>query len=280
MNSVSDLHSNGLQNQGNYSSARVSSQELAVNSYESLEAGLTIRTREGDVVTLSTSSFSEMDAYEYSSSGEMSSKQGQVQAAYTEREITLTSGESFSFSVQGDLNEQELADIEAIVKGIDEIIGEMAEGDMGDAISKAMSMGTYDSVSMYEADISVERSYSMYSETRTASYDRLGRDMAEQLPAAEEPVAERGVDAGMTFLDKVAELLEAQEEEALARAQQPLSKLFDHHLKALEETAEEDEEAVEAPAAYSALELAAREVDQMINDMIKDIFENTLNKII
>jgi putative lipoic acid-binding regulatory protein len=280
MNSVSDLHSNGLQNQGNYSSARVSSQELAVNSYESLEAGLTIQTREGDVVTLSASSFSEMDAYEYSSRGEVSSKHGQVQASYTEREITLTTGESFSFSVQGDLNEQELADIEAIVKGIDEIIGEMAEGDMGDAISKAMSMGTYDSVSMYEADISVERSYAMYSEARSASYDRLGRGRAEQLPATEEPVAERAVDAGMTFLDKVAELLEAQEEEALARAQQPLSQLFDHHIKTLEEVAEEDEEAVEEPAAYSALELAAREVDQMINDMIKDIFENTLNKII
>ncbi len=279
MNSVSDLHSNGLQNQGNYSSARVASQELAVNSYESLEAGLTIQTREGDVVTLSASSFSEMDAYEYSSSGEISSKHGQVQAAYHEREITLTTGESFSFSVQGDLNEQELADIEAIVKGIDEIIGEMAEGDMGDAISKAMSMGTYDSVSMYEADISVERSYEMYSETRSASYDRLGRDMAEQLPAAEEAV-ESPSDAGMTFLDKIAELLEAQEEEALARAQQPLSQLFDHHIKALEEVAEEDEKAVEEPAAYSALELAAREVDQMINDMIKDIFENTLNHII
>ena len=280
MNSISDLHSNGLQNHGNYSSARVASQELAVNSYESLEAGLTIQTREGDVVTLSASSFSEMDAYEYSSSGEISTENGKVQAAYSEREITLTTGESFSFSVQGDLNEQELADIEAIVKGIDAIIGEMAEGDMDDAISKAMSMGSYDSVSMYAADISVERSYAMYSETSSASYDRLGRDMAEQLPAAEEPAAPSAADAGMSFLDKMAELLEAQEEEAVARAQQPLSKLFDHHMSALEEATEEDEEAVEEPAAYSALELAAKEVDQMINDMIKDIFDNTLNQII
>ncbi len=277
MNSISDLNSNGLQNQGNYSSARASSQELSVNSYESLEAGLTIQTREGDVVTLSSSSFSQMDAYEYSSSGEVSSKHGQMQASYQERQITLTTGESFSFSVQGDLNEQELADIEAIVKGIDEIIGEMAAGDMGDAISKAMSMGTYDSVSMYEADISVERSYEMFSATRSTSYDSLGQGASEKLPAVE-PAAVEPIDAGMTFLDKVAELLEAQEEEAIARAQQPLSQLFDHHIKALKEVAEEDEE-VEEPS-YSALETASREIDQMITDMIKDIFENTLNQII
>ncbi|MDD9302530.1 MAG: hypothetical protein HUK40_09390 [Desulfobacter sp.] len=125
--------------------------EHSLNSYESLDAGLTIKTREGDVVTLSSSRFSEINAREYSREGEITSQNGQSLSKYNLREITLTTGEMFSFSVEGDLSEAELADIESIVAGVDSIIGEMATGDMDDAISKAMAMGSYDSVSSYEA---------------------------------------------------------------------------------------------------------------------------------
>ncbi|MEH0020621.1 MAG: hypothetical protein V6Z89_13260 [Desulfobacter sp.] len=280
MNSLSDINSNGLQNHGNFASARVNSRELAVNSYESLDAGLTIQTREGDIVTLSASRFSEMDAYEYSSNGEIATENGRMMASHNVRQITLTTGETFSFSVQGNLNEQELADIEAIVKGVDEIIGEMAQGDMEDAVAKAMTMGTYDSVSMYQADISMERSYAMYAQTQSASYEGLAQMAPEELPEGES-VAQS---AGMSLLDKIAELLEKQEEEALARAQQPLGQLFAHHLNTLEkpgEPGEADESGdAEAPAAYTALETAADQVNQMISDMIKDIFKSTLDQIV
>ena len=276
MSSVSNLNS-GLPEYGGYS-ARFGSQENYVNSYESLDAELTIETREGDVVTLSASMFSEMEAYEYNEYGAISSGNAGMQAAYHEREISLTSGEAFSFTVEGDLSEEELQDIEAIVKGIDEIIGEMAEGDMNDAIAKAMTMGTYDSVAMYEADISVAQSYEMFSETQTASYDRLGEPA--ELPEAE---PEEEVVELPNFMDQVAELLEEQEAERLARAQQPLSQLFDHHLAALEDMAEEDEE-LEAPeemeTAYATLETFANDVNQMITDMIRDLFQDTLDQIV
>jgi uncharacterized protein with GYD domain len=278
MSSVSNLNS-GLPEYGGYS-ARFGSQENYVNSYESLDAELTIETREGDVVTLSASMFSEMEAYEYNEYGAISSGNAGMQAAYHEREISLTSGEAFTFTVEGDLSEEELKDIEAIVKGIDEIIGEMAEGDMNDAIAKAMTMGTYDSVAMYEADISVAQSYEMFSETQTASYDRLGRMEGAELPEAEPE--EKGVKLP-NFMDQVAELLEEQEAERLARAQQPLSQLFDHHLAALEDMAEEDEE-LEAPeemeTAYATLETFANDVNQMITDYIRDLFQDTLDQIV
>ena len=58
MNSVSQANANayGLHNRAALSnnSSASSSSELYVNSYSSLDAGLTIQTREGDVVTLST----------------------------------------------------------------------------------------------------------------------------------------------------------------------------------------------------------------------------------
>jgi len=287
MNSLSQVNSNiGHGYHGKASNGSMSSSEVSVNSYESLEAGLTIQTREGDVVTLSTSQYSELDAREYSGQGQISQGNRQASAAYNVREITLSSGEAFSFSVEGDLSEEELKDIESIVAGVDEIIGEMAEGDMADAVSKAMSMGSYDSISTYAADISVERSYEIYAQTQSESYNRgreVGNDAlsAQQLPKAEEQLPLTNIDTGASFLDQITELLEQQKEESVARARQPLSQLFDHHMNALaqvEEDASADE--IQEEPMYRALETAAKDVDQMINEMVKDIFENTLSRLI
>ncbi len=278
MNSISDTSSQGLQGRGDYSNACNAqfsgrSSQLSVNSYESLDAGLTIKTREGDIVTLSTSRFSEMNANEYNSQGQIETQNGSMSASRQTRELTLTTGELFSFSVQGDLNEQELADIESIIKGVDGIIGEMAEGDMDDAVAKAMAMGSYDSVSMYEADITVQRSYAVQSETRSAESGRLPQ--SPRLPRV--PLAP-GLDyqkpAASSFVDQVAQLLEAQKEEALAQAQQPLSQLFAHYLK----DKDIDEETQEPK--YKALEAASKDINQLINDMVKDIFKDTLDQMV
>ncbi|MGD9824750.1 MAG: hypothetical protein AB7U36_10265, partial [Desulfobacter sp.] len=78
MTSLPQVNSYGLQNQAARSntSTASSSSELYVKSYSSLDAGLTIQTREGDVVTLSTSQSSELEAYEYSSQGLVSNESG------------------------------------------------------------------------------------------------------------------------------------------------------------------------------------------------------------
>ena len=65
-----------------------------------------------------------------------------------------------------------------IVKGIDEIISEMAEGDMDGAIVKALSMGDYDTVSMYSADISHEKFYSVRSEVTTDTLTNMSETPA------------------------------------------------------------------------------------------------------
>jgi hypothetical protein len=171
MTSLPDVNSRQSTYPGGFQDAgfSASTQRRGLNSYERMDAGLTIKTREGDIVTLSASRFSELTAREYSSQGEMTSRDGQVSARTHQRQIELSTGEAFSFSVQGDLNEQELADIEKIVSGIDKIIYEMAEGDMDDAVALALSMDHYDSVAMYEADISMARSYASYTETSAAA---------------------------------------------------------------------------------------------------------------
>ncbi|MBU2431175.1 MAG: hypothetical protein KKH99_10820, partial [Proteobacteria bacterium] len=120
-------------------SSYVRKQSLSVS--EHMKAGLTIKTKEGDLVTLSSSSYARMDSYLYDSKGALKTETGTVAVSQNIREITLASGERFAFSVSGDLNEEELADIENIVKGIDDIISQMAEGDMEGAVADARAMG-------------------------------------------------------------------------------------------------------------------------------------------
>lgn len=281
MNSIPDTLSAGLlQDQSNLQDTRFSTHErkLSVNTYQKLDAGLTIQTREGDIVTLSSNQFSELNAFEYNSRGQIQTDAGTARISQHAREITLTSGEQFSFSVQGDLNEQELADIEAIVKGVDGIIAEMVQGDMEDAVSKAMSMGYYSSVSMYSADISVERSYAVARETSSASNDLLSNPGSLPNSGSNTGIS-NGPRHGGGFVDKIADLLKEQEEQLLAKAQQPLSSLLEHHLKNMEKI-NEKETPKENPGenqVYAALKTAREQIDQMINDRVKKIFESTLN---
>ncbi len=309
MNSVSQANANayGLHNRAALSnnSSASSSSELYVNSYSSLDAGLTIQTREGDVVTLSATQDSQLEAYEYSSRGIISNKDGYAAASYNVREITLSTGETFSFTVEGDLNEEELEDIESIITGVDNIIGEMMDGDMMDAVSEAMRMGYYDSISSYEADITVTSGYAMYSQEQTATTGALGQDLAA---AYLEDYDDAGTDDGETtrtarnlansFMDRLSALLEKQQEESLARAREPLSSLFDHYLEtqkaneASEAQAGEEEALVDEsqtdkgradkskPSFSNLLEMAAQAVDRTISDMLKKAFENSLKSFI
>lgn len=306
MTSVPQINSNGLQSRAalQNTSTASSSNELYVNSYSSLDAGLTIQTREGDMVTLSASQSSEFEAHEYSSRGVVSNEDGYAAASYNSREITLSTGETFSFTVEGDLNEKELEDIESIINGVDGIIGEMMEGDLQEAVSQAMSMGFYDSISSYEADITMKQGYTMYSEEQTSTTGALGQDLAAAYlkDAGNTDIDDSGTTRTVgsletSVMEQLAELLEKQQEEALARARGPLNDLFDHYLETQTQKAKEAKEAGEAEtngentlvnksdiedteSSFSdLLEMAARTVDQTIANVMKNAFENTLKSI-
>ncbi|MBU0970263.1 MAG: hypothetical protein KKC20_06425 [Proteobacteria bacterium] len=270
MSTIPDTSSTGLSGgRGNLQNAQFSGnlRKMSANAHESLDTGLTIKTREGDVVTLSSKSFSELNAFEYTSRGQIRSDSGSAQMNRHIREITLTTGERFSFSVQGDLNEQELADIEAIVKGVDTIAGEMVRGDMGKAMEKAMSMGSYDSVSMYSADISYQRSYAVSQETSSVSHGRLPS-------SARDTGILDGAKQVASLVDQMARFLEKQDEKLLAKAQHPLAALFDQLLKN-----QEDADETKTPA-YEALKSAGEQLDQVINDMLKTAFKTSLNDFV
>ncbi|NWH05420.1 hypothetical protein HXW94_10545 [Desulfobacter latus] len=305
MNSVPQVNNSyGLQNRAALSNTNTASRssERYVDSYSSLNAGLTIQTREGDIVSLFTSQYSELEAHEYSRQGVVSNEEGYAAASYNVREITLSSGETFAFTVEGDLNEAELEDIESIITGVDGIIGEMRQGDLQDAVSQAMHMGYYDSISSYEADITVQYGYAIYSKEQTATTGVLGQDPASAYLEDFDNTGTGTADGGSTpmagnletsLMDQLSELLEEQHEEALARVREPLSSLFAHYLEtqdageASEAAANEEEALVDARQADDTmtsfsdlLEIAAKVVDRTIADMLKNAFDNTLKYMI
>lgn len=281
MNSIPETSSTGLsQDRGNLQNTQFSghARRQTVNAYESLDAGLTIKTREGDIVTLSSSRFSEFSSSEYNSKGKIQTDSGSALITQHTREITLTTGDQFSFSVQGDLNEQELADIEAIVKGVDGIVAQVAEGDMEEAVAQAMAMGNYSSVSMYSADISYQRSYSMTEETRSVASGPLSA------PGSDESLSHRSENFQRSnpmdrFADRMARFLEKQEEKLLAKAQQPLAALFDQLQKNIADTDEADTDKEET-SVRGILKAAGEQVDQLINNLLKNAFETTLNDFV
>jgi len=234
---------------------------------EKMEAGLTIQTREGDVVSLSSESFAQFASSEYNSRGIVQARDSIVHQNFHQRTIALHTEESFSFSVQGDLNEQELADIDAIIQGIDGIIGQMAAGNMDDAVSQALEMDTFDSISMYAADISFAQQYA-YQETiqsggKTDMPAASGRGRMHDTPVPKN---------GASFTDKMAKFLEKQQDMPVAKAAPGLDALFRHHQKQLPKAQNQ-----ESPLSL-ALENARKQMDQLIAEMMKDSFGDQLDQ--
>jgi hypothetical protein len=263
--------------------------EQSLTASESLNAGLTIKTKEGDLVTLTSDSYSQFDAYSYNSKGIVQTEQGTVVEKQNHREVTLSSGESFSFSVQGDLSQEELEDIEAIVKGIDEVISEMTAGDMKEAVATAMTMGGYDTVSAYSADITYEKSYSSQTRVEAQTLD------AEPLPENSAAVPERqspipalepfpensrpwkkknfSLKNMNEFVERMAEKLEDKDEKLAGPAKDPIDKLFDHHRGRTGRRGRGKDQ-----SEVNLIAQARKQLDEFIDKLTSRAFENQLSR--
>ena len=254
--------------------------QQSVKAVERLDAGLTIKTKEGDRITLTSTAYSELDAFMYNSKGVLLTPSGKTINTQNQREITLVSGERFSFTVEGDLNEEELLDIENIVKGIDEIISEMTEGDMDGAIQKALSMGDYDTISMYSADISHKKYYSVRSE-RTAE---ATKNMPETPAAADTPLSSSITDhpSGMPRVDssqkmnrwveKMMDTLAHYETNLVDTAREPIDRLFRHHLN------DHGKPSEKKSLRMDTIENARQQLERNIDRMAKQMFQDDLSE--
>lgn len=264
-----------------YYAAEFFEKKQSLSYQENLNAGLTIKTKEGDLVTLNTSSFAKMDAFQYDSKGVLQSENGTVEGSVNHRQMTLATGEYFSFSVVGDLSEDELADIEQIIAGIDGIIVEISQGDMEGAVEKALEMDGYDTVSMFAADISLQRSYS-------AQTSITERQMSGNLPnspylngSGHIPAAymQPAFDADMPekveykkmarfeeMIQQMTQQLEKHSEKQVSRSRKAVDKLFNHYLK------KHEFQGSEQTPAYRGIQNASKHINQYMDRISKMLF--------
>lgn len=246
--------------------------EVSVRAQESLSTGIVIETAEGDKVTLSSSSFSHMDAYMYDSKGMVQTEGGSALFSKNVREITLASGKSFSFAVEGDLNEEELEDIESLLQGLDGVIAEVKEGDVSEAMEKALGIGSFESISSYSAEIRYQSSYELSSSIAAATTQVMPETEAAPEPAdtvtpytepepAQVPEGKPFFN-GDTLFEKLLQQFENREEKLLGHAKNPINNLFQHHL---DEMASIENE---VDSIFAAVENAMNTIDSMIEEMI------------
>lgn len=148
----------------------------------SRQASISLTTAEGDVVTI-RSSQQQAHALAY---GQQVSAGGHVQG------LTMSGLEkqAFSISVQGDLNEEELRDIERLLSELSAIAADFFNGDYEQAMAGALSLGDMGSIAELQATFiqtSMISQQAAYSERGPALPAHAGWSREpEQLPAADQ----------------------------------------------------------------------------------------------
>jgi len=255
MSSISNygLSSGGVQSRGTlgeFGSLSEKREALQASENKSLELSLT--TNEGDTVTLSAGSFMEFASLSYDKSGRISNGSQSASASLSSREMTLASGSQFTFSVKGSLSDQEMDDIESIVKTLDEVINKMSTGSMDDAVSKALEMQEgYESISGFEADLSYSSAYRFEQEMAKQEYYSasdsenqgdstvLGTGLAQ-----EETLPDVPIDSSRRIMDMMLKELEKLKEENQVipqKAAEPVDQLLTHHMDLINKMGEKDE---------------------------------------
>jgi len=245
-----------------YSSSYTSERTLSMR--ENLDTSMVIKTGEGDLVSINSNSYSSLDAATYDARGVL--KADGMIAAYSqsERQISLASGESFSFTVQGELSEEEMADIESLLKGLDGVITELKDGDMAGTMERAMDLGGYDTLSAFSADISYEYSYQESSAVSSSEAYFLPSSRGEQQPVPEvdTQLKNNNLINFDRFMDKLLDKIDKHGEKQLQHANNPINLLFDHHLKKLEDDASEESKDI-----ITALDKAVSTIDSLIEKL-------------
>lgn len=102
------------------------------------KATLSVKTREGDTVTLSAGRAARADltSMAYDRTGRPTAPDLSLQLASAQ----LNEVEAFEAVVEGDLNEQERRDLDALLTGIDDVAAAFFSGQIGDAVARAFQI--------------------------------------------------------------------------------------------------------------------------------------------
>lgn len=205
------------------------SEVTRVTSSLQQDTDVTIVTAEEDKVTLSSASQYHTAYATYEGvrciGGDFTEVQGQS--------LSLGASRELSVMVDGNLNKEELKDIEKAMRTIDNILRNFLSGDIDHAASELMKINALKSISSLEASLQFEQNLSLdqgFTQETMSTPTELSQNM---MPKGDTP--------GLDHLDKLAdEVTQVVKDSGIRPASllKPIQKLFSHLLKGLSATEE------------------------------------------
>jgi hypothetical protein len=143
--------------------------ENAAYVSQSRDSDLSITTADGDIVTISFSDFQERAAVERYSS---STGEGGTSESY-QASSSLYSSMSFSYSVEGELDDGEKEAIGALIKDINKLQTEFFNGDINKAFEMALDIG-YDKEELSGFRLDLQQTQTTYVSQKYAEVNNFG----------------------------------------------------------------------------------------------------------
>ena len=188
------------------------------------EASISLITDEGDVVNISSS-------HQYTSSLYAESWNTPVKEGMNFTAAAMTVN-SFELSVEGDLSEEELADIESLLGDLSSIAGNFFSGNLSDAMDEAMNIGDMGTVSQLSASFSYSAAWSATQLTQhhpLPASDNLASSLEGPFTDISEIIDQAHTDE-MGYAEmlqaqwqQIKEFLEAREEKTVEQTSGPLA---------------------------------------------------------
>jgi hypothetical protein len=151
------------------------SQIEKVTASQKQEIDLTLVTQDEDVVTISSDSESRLDFTIYDQTGRLRGLNYPLQS----KVLSVESSQELMISVQGELNHQEIQDIQDVLKSLDKVIDDFLKRKPGQVVTRTGMLGNLDSLSSIEANLQVEQT--VFSENITLA------ETSSSFPSVREP---------------------------------------------------------------------------------------------
>ncbi len=149
-------------------------QQFQAHAQTSTTSNFSFTTSEGDRVSLSSGSESQFSFESYNFQGLVD---GQT-VDFRSQQLSTSTRSDFSLFIEGDLNEQELSDIQAFIQSSQNLLQDIATGNMENAKETGLSLGELDSLSsaalFYRQETTVSlavRSTLLASQVKEASHE-------------------------------------------------------------------------------------------------------------
>jgi hypothetical protein len=135
-------------------------EQLRFNATRKETQDITLTTKEGDVINISSLNQFQASYMSFDYSAELKDKSLSIEA----EKFKLSTQNAFSISVEGDLNEEEKEDIAKILDDLDGIMADLSAGNIGDILNESLgildgteTISSLDAVLKFRQQVSVEQ---------------------------------------------------------------------------------------------------------------------------